>query len=138
MCGLLFGIPPRAHVSPYLNASGILKMAYRRELHLSSLLFGVLKFSKPEYLFEKLTWRSNTSMKYGLRSVSNKLVASHHCTSAFRGSFKYTATKCWNNIPPPVQIFNSLNSFKTRLKRHLLHIQNALPLGCRAIPSYLL
>jgi hypothetical protein len=132
-----FGIPPRTHVTPYLNSADILKMSFRRELHLSFLLFGILKTSVPEYLLKKLTWRTNRSSEYGLRSVSHDLIIPHHRTTAFRGSFKYTATKCWNNIPPPLKNINNPNSFKLRLKRHLLQVQKDLPLGGRAQPSYL-
>lgn len=132
-----FGIPPRTHVTPYLNSAGILKMAFRRELHLSFLLFGILKTSVPEYLFKKVTWRKNSSTVYGLRSISQNFIIPHHHTTAFRGSFKYTATKCWNNIPPPLKNINCLSSFKLKLKRHLLQIQKTLPLGGRVLASYL-
>ncbi|CAG9114408.1 unnamed protein product [Plutella xylostella] len=40
-------------------------------------------------------------------------------TAAFRGSFKYQATKCWNNIPPPLRKLKSKHLFKIKLRQYL-------------------
>ncbi|GBP29176.1 hypothetical protein EVAR_17714_1 [Eumeta japonica] len=62
----------------------ILKMTSRRELHLSSLLFDVLKTAKPEYLSKKFTWHVSRSNTHGLRLTENVLTVPHHHTAAFR------------------------------------------------------
>ncbi|XP_039753361.1 uncharacterized protein LOC120628806 [Pararge aegeria] len=38
-----FDIPPRTHVTPFLNNHHLLKMGSRRKLHLAGLLYGVIK-----------------------------------------------------------------------------------------------
>ena len=115
----IFNIPPRAHVSPYLNAANILQMEKQRDLHLATLLFGVLKSKKPEYLFEKLKFRKKGGTQ-SIRLVSSVLQIPEHRTAAFRGSFRYAATKCWNNLPPPIRQLNTVASFRFKLKKHFL------------------
>lgn len=58
-----FKIPPRSHVTPYLNSSDLLKMKARRNLHLATLLFGIIKYKSPPYLFSKLEWASETNSR---------------------------------------------------------------------------
>ena len=109
-----FHIPRRAHVTPYLNANKLMNMESRRLLHFSSLLFGIIKFKKPIYLFRKLDFSER------LLRLASRLICPRHSTAAFRGSFRYSATKCWNNIPPPIRNATSVNSFKDKYKKYLL------------------
>lgn len=118
----IFKIPPRTHVTPYLNKASILKMSLRRQLSLATLVFGVIKTNKPEYLFRKLYWRGEDSTQK-VRAVSQILVLPKHHTAAFRGSFRYAATMCWNNLPPPLRQINSDYNFKHKLKKILLSFQ---------------
>ena len=120
-----FKIPNRSHVTPYLNVNNVLKMTARRKLHLASLLFGVTKYRKPSYLYEKLTWRQD-QYKYTARISTNPLRNPKYSTAAFRGSFKYAATHCWNNIPPPLRDLGTLQSFKLHFKNFLLSEQKNL------------
>lgn len=117
-----FAIPLRGHVTPFLNKHFLLKMKSRRKLHLACLLFGVLNRKTPAYLYDKLTWMTNRQMLSG-RRCAPQLSTPHHRTAAFRGSFRYAATKCWNNIPPPIRTLTSTHGFKIKLKRFLLEEQ---------------
>lgn len=125
-CRFCYDIPPRTHVTPYINNSSTLNMASRRHLHLAVLVHDVVKFESPEYLFSKL---SSVKSKYSLRpSRRNLLHYSNYKTVAFRGSFRYQATKCWNNIPPPLRLLKSKFTFKIRFKSYLLeHQKTGLP-----------
>lgn len=121
-----FRIPPRTHITPYLNKFGILKMEARQKLYLACLMFDVLQTRKPEYLYQKIHWsrpvRGNT-----LRSVSNNVIdIPKHRTTAFRGGFRYRACKCWNNIPPPLRDIKHKMRFKREYKKHLLSEQICL------------
>lgn len=116
-----FNIPHRAHVSPFLNKHGILKMMHRQKLHLACLLFGTLKHLKPDYLLEKLSWPSRSS--YLQRECRVQLMTQPHNTTAFKGSFRYSSTKCWNNIPPPIRNMQTVHGFRSRLKVFLLEHQ---------------
>lgn len=114
-----FSIPLRAYVTPFLNKHNILKMQHRRKLHLACLLFGVLKYKSPKYLFEKLS----NSRSRGTRQCALQLMTPRHASAAFRGSFRYAATKSWNIIPPPVRTLKNVHSFRTKLKKYLLEHQ---------------
>lgn len=125
-----FKIPPRSHVTPFLNRHSILRMKARQKLHLACLLFGVLKYNSPKYLRERLTWVSRTRT---LRKCSKQLSTQRHYSASFRGSFRYAAAKCWNNIPPPIRDLQSVNGFRSKLKMFLTchqkefgHLQNEI------------
>lgn len=114
-----YNIPARSHVTPFLNKHYALKMKSRRKLHLASLLFGIINFKNPSYLYDKLNWIANTR-SCSARNVSQQLSTQHHRRVCFRGSFRYAATKCWNNIPPPIRSLKSLHLFKYKLKQYLV------------------
>lgn len=118
-----FKVPFRGHVTPFLNEHNILKMKARRKLHLATLLFGVIKSHSPSYLYDRLSWTSRHRIGEG-RKCSQQLSIPQHKTAAFRGSFRYAATKCWNNIPPPIKFSKSCSTFKSKLKLFLLNHQN--------------
>lgn len=121
-CRFCFSIPPRSHITPYLNKSCMLNMVSRRELHLACLVFEVIKFGRPVYLRNKLKV-SPLHDRYGSRSCRAPLAGHLHRTVSFRGSFRFQATKCWNDIPPPIRNLTSKNTFKNHLKIHLLEVQ---------------
>lgn len=115
-----FYVPRRDHVTSYLNRASILKMENRRRLHLATMLFGVIKHGVPTYLVEKLVWTRDVNTAHSTRSSQYALILPMHRTAAFRGSFKYAATKCWNNLPPPLRNLTTKSSFKKQYKRILL------------------
>lgn len=109
-----FPIPARAHVTPYLNSASMLNMESRRDLHIATLLFGIIKTQSHSYLFSKLRFTQRESQ------ITDRLICPSFKTAAFRGSFKYLATKCWNNIPPPIRHSLSVYSFKIKYKNYLM------------------
>lgn len=113
-----FKVPPRSHITPYLNNAKLLNMEARRQLHLAKLLFGIVRGRRPIYLYEKLEWSSRARFVH-----KDRLLFPAHRTMAFRGSFKYAASKCWNNIPPPVREASSRYAFGRQLRVYLLERQ---------------
>lgn len=120
-----FAIPPRTHVTPYLNNANILKMKFRRNLHLATLLFGTIKHNNPFYLAEKLVWSRDVKSRFTRNSVSS-LAIPRHRTNAFRGSFKFAASKCWNDLPPPFRSLKSVHTFRNKYKVYLLVNQKSI------------
>lgn len=112
-----FPVPRRSHISPFLNSNNLLNMDARRNLHFATLLFGIITTKQPSYLYNKLTF-STRHIRHAIR-----LICPSHRTAAFRGSFRYAATKCWNNLPPPIRNSKTIHSFKISLKKHLLFEQ---------------
>lgn len=117
-----FTIPPRTHVTPYLNNSNILKMEGRLKMYFSLMLFEVISKKSPDYLHRKLCWRYS-NQRFNPRLCSWQLVCPKHRTAAFRGSFRYAATKCWNDLPPPIRNLNSKYTFKKEIRKYFLELQ---------------
>lgn len=117
-----FHIPPRTHVTPFLNSSNLLKMKARRLLHLATLLFGVVSGRIPPYLYSKLKWVQDESL-YQKRTCTHVFVTPRHKSMAFRGSFRFAASRCWNDLPPPIRALKTVTSFKFALKKELLLLQ---------------
>ena len=105
-----YNIPRRTHVTPVLNKNFVLKMKSRRKLHLACLLFGVIKYQKPDYLFGKLSWLTS-KRECERRQCSQQLSSQSHKTAGFRGSFRYAASKVWNNLPPPIRSIGTLLTY---------------------------
>jgi hypothetical protein len=121
-----FQIPPRGHVTPFLNNANLLKMSARQELMFACLLFDTIHTKTPTYLYQKLTWCSNSNRPVrGSRAII--LQFPRHRSAAFKGSFRYRATKCWNNIPPPIREIKNKNNFKLKYRMHLLKNQKQNP-----------
>ncbi|KAG7309940.1 hypothetical protein JYU34_004455 [Plutella xylostella] len=112
-------IPPRAHVTPFINNSGLLKIASRRYLHFACLLFGIVHRHIPEYLYDKLRWSRDFNM-YRTRASSYLLLTPQHKTAIFKASFSFNATSCWNRLDPSLRNLKSVASFRSKLKRMLL------------------
>lgn len=129
-CRFCFNVPPRSHITPFLNKASMLNLEARRRLHLAAVMYDVIHLKNPEYLYNKLNF-STFHKHYGPgipRATRAPLVVEIHKTVNFTGSFRYQATKCWNNIPPPIRTASSRYTFKKKLKILLLEKQktNAL------------
>lgn len=120
-----FNTQPRDHITPYLNNSNLLKMCSRRNLHLACLIFGIVNNKLPEYLFNKLLW-VHADSRYSNRAPVARLLTPRHKSIAFRGSFRFAASRCWNDIPPPIRALKSSNNFKEKLKLHYLLQQKSV------------
>lgn len=117
-----FRIPPRTHVTPFLNSSHLLKMKARVKLHLATLLFGIVNNKVPSYLFQKLQ-RVQEYSRYTRRDCTHVFITPRHKLVSFRGSFRFAASRCWNDLPPPVRALKTLNTFRIRFKKLLLSNQ---------------
>ncbi|KAL0883331.1 hypothetical protein ABMA27_016821 [Loxostege sticticalis] len=114
-----FNVPPRSHVTPFINDAGQLRMEARMKLHLATMLFDVINSAKPKYLYEKLAWAPARD-GHIRRACTYVFSTQIHRTAAFRGSFRFAASRCWNDLPPPLRALKVKNTFKTRLKKYLL------------------
>lgn len=114
-----FSIPRRAHVTPFLNQGNLMNMKSRRSLHFACLLFGIIRTKTPSYLYDKLSF-SQRQVRF-----ASRLVCPGYRSAAFRGSFRYAATKCWNNIPPPFRKLTAVSTFKFNFKKYLLNLQKS-------------
>lgn len=118
-----FNVPPRSHITPFLNQHRILNMKNRRDLHLATFMFGVVKSGKPRFLYDKFEWARDHN-RHPPRACSFVLRIPRHGTAAFRGSFRFCATKCWNSLPPPLRELQNKCNFRLKFKTLLLELQS--------------
>lgn len=118
-CRFCFNVPQRTHITPFLNEASMLRMEARRQLHLATLMFDLMKFKNPQYLYNKLSFPLFNEGYGTPRTIRPVLSLQRHRSAAFRGSFRYQATKCWNNIPPPIRNIKSKYTFKISYKKYL-------------------
>lgn len=118
----------RAHVTPFLNQANkdILKMNARRQLHLSCFLRKIVHYKRPLYLYQKVDWVKDKYERNTRGRKTNMMVVPAHKTQGFKGSFKYSAAKIWNDLPPPLKKF--LDYLKDLLK--LLYIMKLYTKFC--------
>lgn len=121
-----YNVPPRTHITPFLNDAKQLKMAARRELHFAVMLFGIIKNKQPEYLYDKLKWSSAVN-KYDTRASAHLLIIPKHQSAGYKASFCYRASKIWNDLPPPIRECKSKATFSLKLKKYLLDLQKLSP-----------
>lgn len=119
-------VPRRAHITPYLNKTDTLKMEARRKIHLSCMVLKIIFNKRPRYLYTKLEWVQDVQERNTRRREGNKLVIPAHRTAQYKGGFKYSATKIWNDLPPPLRKSMSQITLKKHLVRELLNIQKSI------------
>ncbi|XP_063377522.1 uncharacterized protein LOC134664707 [Cydia fagiglandana] len=114
----------RDRITPALNQLNSLKMSARRRVHLACATFRVLARQTSRALADKLRRAAAADSARPRRALhALLLVPPEYRAAAFRGSFRYAATKCWNDIPPPVREAKSIQQFKSRLKKLYMNNQ---------------
>ncbi|KAI5638186.1 reverse transcriptase (RNA-dependent DNA polymerase) domain-containing protein [Phthorimaea operculella] len=118
-----YTVPPRSHISPFLNTYNMLSMENRRLLKLYSFIFKLRKTSTPSYLASKLIWNDRSedttrSIRYPSLAISPR-----PRLLLYKGSFKYVTAKSWNALPPSIKKQQSLFTFKRCCKEWLLKTQ---------------
>lgn len=87
-------LPRREHTTQHIRQIGWKKMRDRMELHLSRFAFKVYKTKTPDYLYQRLTFRSdihNRNTRY-----RSQLDIPSHSTAVFQCGFSYVAPKLIN------------------------------------------
>jgi len=88
-----------------------------RDCNLVVLTFETQKTSSPQYLSQHISLR--TSARNTRSSSVPLLCVQFRRTSFARRSFSTAAPLTWNSLPPAVLNYESLSTFKSRLKTHL-------------------
>lgn len=115
-CRFIFGLRKYDHVSNYLKVLQWLPMDTIWVFHLLTFVFGLLHSNQPEYLRNKLTYRT-TMHTVSLRD-QGLLNIPKHSTSKYRESFSYTSVSFFNRLPQELRLSASLATFKSRLKKY--------------------
>ena len=115
----------REHVNPYYNLLGILKLEniYRLKVSLFTYKLKNDKSNTPAVLLNILTPASEIH-SYNTRYVANQnFFKPSVCTNYGMSTFKFSAIKIWESVPPEFKRFPYM-LFKKRYKRFLLSTQN--------------
>ena len=115
-----FIIPFRNHITPYLNNNSILNMKNRRNYHMYTFVYRIIKNGKPPYLRKHF---NSYSHPHHTRNMHYFTVPQHR-TANFQKSFVFVAVQLWNNLNNNVKEF-SPNKFNKYIKKHLLEIQRS-------------
>lgn len=83
------------------------------EMHLLTLTHSIIQANAPEYLREKILYRSNV---HGVQVRSrNMLSIPKHRTAIFQRSFSYMSVKLYNQLDDDIRE-SSILAFKRRLR----------------------
>ena len=122
---LIFGLPRRCSITPYLIRLHWLPIKARIEYKVCLLTFKVLKYQEPMYLFELLSPYA-TEANAVLRSQDDNLrltepIATHGRNFVDR-SFAFSAPRLYNALPYDIRNESTVESFKKKLKTHMFEL----------------
>lgn len=119
----IFGLRKYDHVSSFRIRLKWLPIRHRRNYHILSLLYSILfNPSTPSYLKERFEFQSTTLNRTLRPSRHLSLTLPSHTSKFYAFSYTVQAIKLWNSLPAPLRQAPSLDSFKVRLKAHLLSL----------------
>lgn len=117
----IYGVRKSAHISPYREELGWLRIATRRQYFSCCTLYKLLKTRKPAYLANFFLERSNHQPARGDRART--LVIPRWNTEFLHKSFHVSTSSLWTSLPLSVTQSPTLSSFKTRLHNHLFALE---------------
>ena len=121
---LVFRLPGRCHISPFLRELGWLPIPARIARRIATIVHHCLHGRAPDYLSMVITPASHLSGRTRLRSASsgNLQVPFMRLKTVSRRSFRAVAPRIWNSLPSRVTNSSSDSDFKRALKEHFISI----------------
>lgn len=120
-----YNVPRRSHITPFLNTYSILNMSNRRALKLSSIVFGLRITGIPPYLAKKLIWNDRVEGQKRSLRFPNLITSPSPRLYLYHGSFRFAASKVWNDLPPPIKNIKSIYTFKLKCRQWLMNQQKS-------------
>ena len=113
-----------SHITPILRQLHWLPVKQRLAYKILLITYRALKFSSPQYISSLI--KLYNPHRSGLRSANAlSLVIPKTRRSWGDRSFMSAAPRLWNNLPKSLKNCETLNSFKAKLKTHLM--ENIFP-----------
>ena len=117
---LVTGTKVSMHISPILSDLHWLPVRFRIQFKILLLTYRAINNLAPPYITELLVLSQTRS---GLRSASQHLLAEPKTLRSWGDrSFFAAAPHLWNNLPEHIRFSATLQTFKSRLKTHLMDI----------------
>src|SRR3978361_952610 len=109
-------VPRFAHITPFIRDLNLLRLNEAPFVHYACFVGRILETGVPNYLYSKLTFRSNLHDR-NLRDINLRLHIPEHRRSSFKSGFSYRAPLL-NNV---LEICNSAtSSLKKRLRENII------------------
>ena len=102
-----------------------LPIRFRLDYKIALLMFRCYKGEAPKYLCELLDIKVRAGISRSLRSYQEEVISYRipfpkHKTFADR-SFSVAGPRIWNSLPMDLNLSETVDSFKTKLKTYLFH-----------------
>ena len=112
-------VPKLTHAAPLLKSLHWLPISQRITFKMAVITYNVRRTSTPAYLHNLLIDRS-TSSSMSLRSSHQPLLTVRRCRTEYgRRAFSVAAPEVWNKLPLFVQLSDTSQLFRSRLKTFL-------------------
>lgn len=121
MCArFVSGVRKYDHITPTLKALHWLKVEYRIDYKILTLLFKCITGCAPKYLCDAI----HTEHSRALRSshVENLPVTRCNLSKTMRSCFVHAAPRMWNKLPENIKTAQNVDIFKSLLKTHLFSL----------------
>ena len=110
----------KIHITPTLKKLHWLPIKQRIDYKLSLLTYKALTNQQPKYLYNSLSFPSNSVFT---RSSDSLVLSIPYVRSSLgKRTFSVIGPRLWNSLPPDTRNSNSLPVFGSRLKTHLFKI----------------
>ena len=120
MVRFVLKLDPKSHVgSEEFKSLGWLPVSKRVDQVILNHIFRIRSGTSPEYMGERFTLASSIH-NYSTRFRENGCYLLPKVKSFGKKSFAFTGCTLWNALPSNIKSVNSLTTFKTAVKSHLL------------------
>ena len=120
MVRFVLTLDPKSHVgSEEFKSLGWLPVSKRVDQVILNHIFRIRSGTSPEYMGERFTLASSIH-NYSTRFRENGCYLLPKVKSFGKKSFAFTGCTLWNALPSNIKNVNSLTTFKTAVKSHLL------------------
>lgn len=115
----IFGLRRTDHVTPLRRELGWMRTDTRRQYFTAVLLYKIINFRSPSYLYDMFQKRE---LSRPARGATRDLNIPRMHTDFGQQSFKAQGVRLWNSLPECIKYLPSLSRFKYALREHLLNI----------------
>ncbi|CAL1671809.1 unnamed protein product [Lasius platythorax] len=108
------------HITPFYRELRLLKIDARRRYFVGCLLFNIICTRQPSLIYSGFTFKSTVTSR--ATRTSDDILSLPLCrTEIFRRSFRFSASKLWNELPSDIRSARSIGEFKRKLYEHLFN-----------------
>lgn len=114
----IYGIRRRNRISYKLKDANWLSMMKWRSLHLACLVYNIIIFGKPPYLYNKIRFRTDVH-NINVRNRGNVTIPNHR-TEMFKRAFSYQVAVTYNKLATPYFQLLKLSLFPKAVFTYLM------------------